>query len=263
MGFKVPSFGGANSRNSGEPGEVFQIPSVGVGADADALHTSLASSASPQTITSFNGVAAAVTAQPARQVTLTLSSNANWDATNAVLTGVNHLNETVSENLAIPDGGNATVTSTGYYKSVTSLVIPAQAGAGGTATLGYAAMAALTIQDAIGVVTRLPMKSMVNPTNLYIGPTADGITNAQTLAHYVDGDTVNLLQEGGIHVYVEETVADRDPVYVRIAAGAGGSLLGAFRNDADSGSCVLVPNARFVADSVAGTGVAQAYFTGI
>ncbi len=263
MAFKVPSFGGAGSRNSVDPGEAFQIPSVPVAAAASAIGTGVTSATGTKTIGSgvTAGTYAAVALQPARKLTVTFDASTDWDATVGVLTYVNHLNQTVSENIAIAT--STTATSVGYAKSFVSLVVPAQTGAGGTATIGVAALGALTLADAFGVVVRQPLKSMVNPSNLYIGPTTDGITNAATLAHYVDGDTVPVLQEGGIWVYSEETVSDRDPVYVRVAAGAGGSLLGAFRNDDDTASCVIVPGARFVRDGITPSGAAQAHFPSI
>jgi hypothetical protein len=263
MAFKVPAFGGAGSRNTVDPGEAFQIPSVPVAASANGIGTGVTSAAGTKTIGSgvTAGTVAAVQLQPARKLTVTFDSSTDWDPTTAVITYVNNLNQTVSENLAVAT--STTASTVGYAKQFVSLVIPTQTGSGGTATIGYAAMAALTLADAFGVVVRQPLKSMVNPSNLYIGPTTDGITNANTLAHYVDGDTVPVLTEGGIWVYAEEDISDRDPVYTRVAAGAGGSLLGAFRNDDDSASCVVVPNARFVRDGRTPSGAAQAHFPSI
>jgi hypothetical protein len=43
-------------------------------------------------------------------------------------------------------------------------------------------------------------------------------------------------------VRVEEAVLPGDPVFVRFAAGAGGTGLGAFRKSADTGSAAQVPN---------------------
>lgn len=255
MAFQVPSFGTAGSRNSADPGEAYQIPSPGVAAAAAGIGSGITSAAGTKTIGSgiTAGASAAIELQPARQLTVTFDASTDWDPTVAVITYVNNLNQTVSENLAIAT--STTATTVGFAKSFVSLVIPAQTGGAGTATLGYAALAALTANSFLGIVVRQPVKSMVNPTNLYIGPTSDGITNANTLAHYVDGDTVTFLQTGGIWVYSEEDMLTRQEVYVRVAAGAGGSLLGAFRNDADGGSCVLLSGARVVRDTVAGTGV--------
>jgi hypothetical protein len=45
-------------------------------------------------------------------INFTFSNHANWDATTATLTGLGPAGEAQSESIAIPDGGNATVTST-------------------------------------------------------------------------------------------------------------------------------------------------------
>ena len=59
-------------------------------------------------------------------------------------------------------------------------------------------------------------------------------------------DAVNVLHEGRIYVIPEETVAVGDPVYVRIATGAGGTQKGAFRNDADTATALLASGMRWI-----------------
>lgn len=257
MQFKPAVLGNAGASGMLDPGQCFHIPNPGAGADVDAIKTSFTSTATIQTFTSahFDGVVGATEMQPARKITLVLSNHTDWDATTAVLTGVNHLGQSVSENLSIPDGGNTTLTSTNSYRSVTSLVIPAQTDVNGTATVGIAALDSLGLIDMVGVSIRKEAKTSVSSNGLYGYP---GVTSSLVEANYVDGEPVSLLNEGGIWVFTEEAVSDRDPVYARVAAGAGGSMLGAFRNDAEGGNCVLVPDARFCRDAAAG--VAWAYF---
>lgn len=260
MAFKVQGYGGSGSRNSVEPGEAFQIPAQPVAASVNAIGTGVTSATGLKTVGSgvTAGVAAFQTLSPARKLTVTFDSSTDWDPTTAVITYVNNEGKTVSENLAVAT--STTATTTGYAKAFVSLSVPAQTGTGGSATIGYAAMAALAAADFVGVVVRQPMKSMVNPSNLYIGPTSDGITNANTLAHYVDGDTVTLLEEGGIWVYAEEDMSDRDDVFCRVTANGANTLLGAFRNDSDSGNCVQVVGAKVKRDMVSGSGVCQVFF---
>lgn len=257
--FKVPSVGGAGSRNSIDPGEVFQVATGGVAADVDAiLATGGASASTLQTISgaALNGVVGTGTMQPGRNITLVLSSHTDWDATNATLTGTDLYGRTVSETLAIPDGGNATVTSTNRYSAVTSLTIPAQTGAGGTFTLGISALSSgLTLADFKGVAVHQPVKTSVNNLNLYGYP---GVSPTNTTeASYIDGELVPCMVTGGIVVQIEEDVSDGDPVYVRVASGAGGSLLGKFRNDADTASCIIIPQARFVRDGTLTSGLCE------
>lgn len=250
--FKVPTVGGSGTPNMVSPGLAFHRASPAIAADVDAIITAITSSTSIQTFSgaTLNGVVGATEMQPARTITLVLSNHADWDATNATLVGVNHLGQTVTETLAIPNGGNATVTSTTRFKTVTSLAIPVQAGTGGTATVGISALTSgLALVDFLGIAVRQPVKSGVFANSLYGYP---GITSTSVEAHYVDGETVPVLTKGGIWVVTEEAVSDQDPVYVRIASGAGGSILGAFRNDDDSSSCVVVTGARFTRDSTSG-----------
>jgi len=140
------------------------------------------------------------------------------------------------------------VNSTLYYASVTSIVVPAQSGTGGTATFGIAVMTTLVIGDFRGVVCRQPVKTTIATGGIYGYP---GITSSSVTADYVDAEDVPVLTAGGIWVYSEEAISDGDPVYVRVASGSGGSVLGAFRNDADSASCALVVGAKFKRDSTA------------
>lgn len=254
--FKAPGVGGRGT-NRLDPGEVFQIPNPGVGADVDAIVASGASSSSIQTISGagLTGIVGGSEMQPARFITLILSSHTDWDATTAVLTGVDYLGQTVSENLSIPNGGNTTLTSATRYRRVISLVIPAQTAGGGTFTVGISAMPSLTLADFRGVAVRQIVKVTPNDAALFGYP---GLTSNQVSSDYIDAEMVPVLSQGGIWVFTEEAVSDTDSVYVRVAAGAGGSVLGAFRNDDDSSSCVAVTGAKFVLDCA--TGVAPVQF---
>ncbi len=257
MAFKVPetSESVARKKARGYPGEAYQMPFPGVTADVDAIGT-ISSATGLKTVGSgvTAGVAGGYKLTPARKITVTFDSSTDWDATVAVLRGLNQNGVPVQENLNVAT--STTATSTNVYSQFVSLDVPAQTGSAGTATVGVAAVSAgaLTLADCYGVVIRQAMKTMVNDSNLYVGPSQAGIAPyaTGTLAHYVDGDLVPCAQEGSIGVFTEEAVADQDPVYVRISASGGNVLLGAFRNDADGGSCILVPNARFIGGWEAG-----------
>ena len=237
--FSSTGFGQPGS-NKRDPGSIYQNPTPGAAALATALLTGGASSASIQTITSFNGTNAAADMTPARKVTMVLSSHANWDATVAVLTGVNHLGLTVSENLTIPDAGNVTLTTTGYFKRLTSLVIPAQSGAAGTFTLGVSILdSSVTLADFVGFA-------------LYdAAQTAVVIPNTAGTAEYQDTDTVSVLVKGALWVVTEDACVAGGDVYVRTGAGTF-SQLGAVRSDSDSSSAIQITGARFGRDSAIG-----------
>ncbi len=253
--FKVGTVGGAGT-SMVDPGEVLQTPSPALTVGVGAIATGVGPTTGIQTLTSFNGVVGATEMQPARRITFITDAGASWAAANVTLTGVNHLGATVSETLAI--AANSTATSVNRYRSVTSVVIPAFAGTTGTATIGITAETALTIADFRGVAVRQPIKTTNASGGLYGYP---GLTAAQlaVTADYIDGEMVPCLSMGGIWVFTETAVLDGDPVFVRIASGAGGSALGAFRTTADTSTAVQVVGARFVRDCAAG--LAWASFT--
>jgi hypothetical protein len=109
-------------------------------ADVDAIVATGASSASEQELSGsqLDGVTGYASMSIPRKITFTFSSHANWDATTATLAGIDGNGLAQSESIAIPDGGNTTVTSTKKYLQVTSITIPAQSGTSGTFTVGVA-----------------------------------------------------------------------------------------------------------------------------
>lgn len=68
-------------------------------------------------------------------------------------------------------------------------------------------------------------------------------------------EVASVLRRGRIWVRVEEAVSVGDPVFFRHTAGAGGSEIGAFRNDADTASCDQVTSAAWLQGSD-GAGIA-------
>lgn len=253
MAFKVPGLG-AGAQSPISPGSIYQDVIGGVAADVDAVLSGGASSASIQTIlaASANGAMGAGPYQPPRNIALVLSSHADWNATTAVLTGVNEDGVTVSENLAIPDAGNATVTSVNTYASFTSLVIPAQGGTGGTFTVGVTAVSsgAITAPYFAGIVVRQPVKTVLNTSNLYGYPGFSG--PASYSADYTAGEVAPVLTKGAIACVTETAFTTTDSVYVRITSGAGGSLLGTFRNTDDTSTALLITGARCIRNDAAG-----------
>lgn len=69
---------------------------------------------------------------------------------------------------------------------------------------------------------------------------------------YFPTETISTTRRGALWVQCEESVSVGDTPYVRVASGAGGSQRGAFRNDADSGSCQDVSSTfgKFIRDAV-------------
>ena len=74
------------------------------------------------------------------------------------------------------------------------------------------------------------------------------------------GHMMPVLEEGAVWLLGEEAMAVGDDVFVRFAAGAGGSQLGAVRNDADTASARQVLGARVLKAST-GAGPVLVYLS--
>lgn len=74
--------------------------------------------------------------------------------------------------------------------------------------------------------------------------------------NYPAQEAVKVMNKGRIWVAIEEDIAVGDDVYFRHTAGAGGSKLGAFRNDADTATADQLTNARWVKGGTAAEGIA-------
>ena len=101
---------------------------------------------------------------------------------------------------------------------------------GGNSTVQSAALPSAASQEFLGVNERI--QSDVNPTGSPKNATAPF-------------KMMSLVHSGDMLVEVEEAVTAGDPVFFRHTAGAGGSTLGIFRNDADTASADQVTGAKF------------------
>lgn len=199
--------------------------------DADAFIATIASSASPQTISGagLDGAVGDDIMRHARNVTLTLSNHADWDATTAIVYGLDENGAPCSESLSIPNGGNATVSGLVLFSAVTSLVIPAQSGTGGTATLGFGDVLGPLDGSVAGVV----------PFDV----SRTGLTYATT-------EAAPLVRKGRVWMSSETSALQGRDVYVRMVAG-GGESLGAVRATPDSNDCAILRGARFASSTAA------------
>lgn len=71
-------------------------------------------------------------------------------------------------------------------------------------------------------------------------------------AGYPLKSAVSVMRQGRCWVKVEEAVAKGDPVFVRFAAGAGGTGLGGIRKSADTATAVAMPGLKFVTSAALG-----------
>lgn len=236
--FLVPGQGQPFSNKGGDPGSVYQNPSPVSDADVDAIVASgFGSTAGTQSFsgTALNGIVGTAKMYPARKITFVFSSHADWVATNITLVGeLDGVSQT--ESIAIPNGGNATVTSTKYYDKVTSFAVPAQSGTGGTATVGVAALdASVTLADFEGFAI---YDNCLVPNTI---PSQD-----QT-GEYHDKDIVSVMQRGAMWVITENAASKNGTVHARISGGQ----LGAVRADTDSGAAIALTGWRFASDASA------------
>lgn len=211
---------GGTTRSEGRP------PPAPDAADPDGFITTIASAATAQTLSgaSLDGVVGQGEVWPPRNVTLTLSSHADWDATEAVVTGIDEDDRVIQETLLIPNGGNVTLTGVKHFRKVTSLYIPAQSGTGGTADLGFG--------SSLG-----PIGGMgVHGVAMYDA-------SREPEAYPVDY-AVPCVRKGRVYVTSESSYSDQDPVYVRFVA-TGDEVRGQVRNAPDSTDCALLKGARF------------------
>ena len=70
---------------------------------------------------------------------------------------------------------------------------------------------------------------------------------------YVTQSTVAILEKGKIYVTCEEAFTYGADVYIRYASGAGGSVLGAVRTDADTSTAAQLTRAKFISSGAADT----------
>lgn len=235
---------GTSAAGAGKTAKKLTAPAA---ADPDGFKTNIGSTAGIQTFlgADFQGVIGTSRMFPARNVVLVLSNHADWDATNAVVTGLDEFGREITEILAIPNGGNATVTGVKLFSKIISLVIPAQSGAGGTATFGTGTLlGGITSADALGIVR---YKSAV-------------VTAQSATFEFAIGDDVSIIDDGskGVWVEVEETVEDGEQVFARLVI-AGDEVIGGLRNDRDGTAAapdaVPVYGMRFQGDSEERDGV--------
>lgn len=213
---------------------------LAVAADVDSLIVTLPSSGIQVVYDSageFDGAVSLGRLYQPKRVVLVLDAQADWDATTATLVYEDENGLRVTELMSIPNGGNATVTSDGFASAVISLTVPAQTGAGGSATLGNNAEASFNGSlDVLGISVL----------------TAKTISSSSSdNENYEDEDQMPVLKEGCVWVECETDFEAGQQALVRSIAG--GSGLGAIRaGDTDSGDCFAWERARFRTSGSAG-----------
>lgn len=212
-------------------------------ADADAIVATFATSASQQVLDDageLDGVIGLGRISPPSKLDFIFSNHADWDATTITLVGRDQDGVEITESVSVPNGGNATVTTTNYFSFVESITVPAQSGTSGSMTVGTKGPADRTLDgaDVIGVslLTQKARSTFV---------AADNET-------YEDEERMPVRKEGRIAVACETAFEAGQRPLVRLAA-TGAERLGAFRaTDDDGGDCVRWNRARFITSGTAG-----------
>lgn len=112
----------------------------GVAADPANI-ASLVASTSAQlldTNTEFNRARVGNRVMPyGRRISFIFAASADWITSNITIEGLDVRGKKISETIAVPNGGSATVNTTKFYAQVTKISIPPQGGSTGTATVGF------------------------------------------------------------------------------------------------------------------------------
>lgn len=134
-------------------------------ADVDYFVTATATAASEVVITSF---ANSTPLDPPRNITFTASNSADFDAVDMVVEGTDLHGRELTETISLTDAGNTTDSGVKCFRTVTSITIPAQAGTGGSYTIGFGPVMGLSkpikSRQAVPVVIKEIAAGSGNPT---------------------------------------------------------------------------------------------------
>lgn len=149
-----------------------------LGADADAIIATGASSGTAQSLTAddFDGVLGGETLDPPRRLSLTLSNNTDWDASELTVTGTNDAGAAQTEVFTIPNNGNATVNGTKHFRTITGVAVGAQTGSGGTFTLGTRAVVVATTDSSQVVCTAQVAGRLVSYELTAVNPATENVS---------------------------------------------------------------------------------------
>lgn len=201
-------------------------------ADTDAIMVAQATATTAQVCTgaTLDGVIGVTEIFPPRNITMTLSSHANFDAATAIVRGLDELGRVIEEAFEFPDAGNVTLTGAVPFRFVTAVLLPAQAGTNGTVDVGTGVI--------MGGLT----------------PTARGISvydATKIPGAYTRYDDLPVMRKGRIYVLSETAVTKGGAVYVRVVA-TGSEVRGAMRGTLDSTDLALLLGARWGSTLTAG-----------
>lgn len=116
-----------------------------------------------------------------RRISFVFSNHADWDATTITVRGRDAMGEVVTSSVAIPNGGNATVTTDKFFASIERISVPAQSGSGGTCSVGPEGTAvglAIDPISAVEAVAVLREASQANSAAAWAVPAAGAVDDS-------------------------------------------------------------------------------------
>lgn len=157
------------------------------GASANAFKTSFATTAAIQTFTgaALNGATGLSELKPPRNATITSTANAAVTAVAVVITGqirnADGVLVTQTDTITTTAGGGVTDAGAKPFSKITSVVIPAMGGAGGSLQIGFGAMIGLSakIKSRAGLIRPLREVSAgsVVTNGTFANPTGSPVTS--------------------------------------------------------------------------------------
>ncbi|HEV7717126.1 MAG TPA: hypothetical protein VGO53_16125 [Steroidobacteraceae bacterium] len=152
--------------------------------------------------------------------------------------------------IATPSSTNKLLLENAGYEAAFTIAIPTIAGYTSSQTVPQGQVApfgAGVVRDDGAAVSgkqcRLPRLAADVTLGGFLGVLASN-TAKMPANGWPDKSMPDIMRAGHIYVLVEGTGIEGAGLFMRFATGAGGSQLGAFRGDADSGTAVAVPGMR-------------------
>lgn len=117
-----------------------------------------------------------------RRISFVFSNSADWISSNITLRGLDARGKPITETIAVPAGGNTTVSSSKFYSQVTSIAVPIQGGATGTCSVGFLnTELGLDVDPLSSVVAVSVVREGSEPgTGVWAVPTAGTVAIAST-----------------------------------------------------------------------------------
>lgn len=190
-------------------------PAAPDAADDDAILASGFATAATRvvkTAADFDGVVGAGRLFPPRKPRVTLSSHADFNATELIISGKLH-GLPVQDRIAIPDAGNVVIDGRVFFDEFEVFDLDPQGGTGGTIKVGFGPdLGPIDGRDVAGIAMR--------------------DTGKTSLTDHADKSVLAVARKGVLHVLCETTAVKGEPAYVRLVA-TGDEVRGAVRKDAD------------------------------